>query len=185
MATEVFQVRVRKQHDTKLIKWENRYYVLASDLLSAHTAAGNSLVTMEAGIHNAGITIIELITSDLPEGGDFIAENLTVPCTNGISGDELPGILTLNCTFQKTGFGRPDRKYYHGFYGEVGQAAGLWVPTVTDGAAGVIADGIGGMSTDGAPLCSREGNVWLGVTVLEEVGHHKFSKRSRRAVASP
>lgn len=182
----VFQVRLKKQHDTKLITWENRYFVSSDDLATAHSAALSDLVTMEQGLHNAGITIIQVITSDLPPGGDFASSVVSAACSNGVSGDELPGILTLNCVFDVTGFGRPDRKYYHVFWGETGQAGGVWGSTERAAALTTLLSGISAMDLDGAPLCDKDGHQWtLLATVEPQVGHHKFSKRSRRAVAGP
>src|SRR5689334_721280 len=114
----VFQVRVKKQHDTKLITWENRYYVDGEDIADVSNNALDLVVAAEQAIHNAGVSIILQVTSDLPEGGEFISVPLSAACSNGVSGDELPGVLTLNCVFQTPGHGRPDRKYYHVFWGE-------------------------------------------------------------------
>lgn len=180
----VFQVRLRKKHDTKLIEWENRYYVSASDLPTARSAALNELADMEAAIHNAGVTIVNVTVSDLPPGGDFTSDTVDHPCGNGVSGDELPGILTLNVVANTSGFGRPDRKYYHVFWGETGQAGGLWGADEVAAVNVVLATGLSAMQDADAPLCDIDGNLWqTPVVAVREVGHHKFSKRSKRAVA--
>jgi hypothetical protein len=180
----VFQVRLRKKHDTKLIEWENRYYVSASDLPTARSAALNELADAEAAIHNAGVTIVNVTVSDLPVGGDFTSDAVDHACGNGISGDELPGILTVNVVANKVGFGRPDRKYYHVFWGETGQAAGLWGADEIADVNVVLSTLYSAMIDADAPLCDAEGNLWqLPIVALREVGHHKFSKRSKRAVA--
>jgi hypothetical protein len=179
----IYRVRVRKKHDTKLIEWENRYYVDADSLTTASFAANTVLVAAEQAVHNAGITIIRVITSDLPEGGDFVSVPLNQACENGVAGDELPGILTLNVAFDKVGFGRNDGKFYHVFWGETGQAAGLWSDTPLNAAGTVLTNMLDDMTSAGASLCDIEGHLWSSATPIKEVGHHKFSKRSKRAIA--
>lgn len=179
----VFRARIVKQHSTKLIKWENRYYVKAESLEAAHGNVTTFLAEMEAAIHNASINIIQAITSDLPEGGDFISSPLSLIGLNGVSGDELPGILTLNAVFNKMGFGLPDRKYYHVFWGETGQAGGVWSETPLAAADTALNEGVFNMSHGSTPLCDIEGDEWLSALALSQVGSHKFSKRSKRAVS--
>lgn len=181
----IFQVRIKKQHDTKLITWENRYYVDASSISVASNTCLDLLVVAEQNIHNAGITIIEQVTSDLPLGGSFIAVPLSAACVNGVSGDELPGILTLNCQFLNTAHGRPDRKYYHVFWGETGQAGGVWGSTERTAVVSILDGLIADMDAAGCPLTDVDGNHWVIATADAQVGHHKFSKRSKRAVAGP
>ena len=181
----VFRVRIEKQHATKLIKWENRYYMSGDDLSSVHAKAINVMVPLEQAIHQASINIVRCVTSDLPEGGDFISTTLSEACLNGQSGDELPLVLTLNCVADKEGFGRPDRKYYHVGWGETAQAGGVWVTTATDGVEDAFAAMFDALESTGVAVCDLGGDAWNTVSTIGEVGTHKFSKRSKRAVAGP
>lgn len=181
----IFQVRVRKRHDTKLIEWENRYYVSGSGLSSVSLACLDMLIPAEQGIHNAGVTIIRQTTSDLPVGGDFIAVPLDAACTNGVSGEPLPIFLTLNCQFDTTGFGRLDRKYYHVCWGETGQNDGVWDSTPRLAVSSILNGVIADMFSNDTPICDVDGNTWQTAVVDAAVGSHKFSKRSKRAVAGP
>jgi hypothetical protein len=181
----VFRVRVKKQHSTKLITWENRYYMSGDDLSSVHAKAFDLLIPCEQAIHQATVNIIGLVTSDLPVGGDFISTPVSAACLNGVSGDELPGILTLNITFDVEGFGLPDRKYYHVFWGETGQAGGVWGTTETDNVEDAFQTLFDSLEGTGVAMCDLDGNAWNTARTIGEVGHHKFSKRSKRAVAGP
>lgn len=179
----VFICRLRKQHSTKLIQWENRYYLSAADLATAHAAAIDALTAMEAAFHQATINIIKVVTSDL-SNDTFIAADTAIACTYGASGDELPGILTVNASFNVSAFGRPDRKFYHTYYGETAQTGGEWTPTITDAVHDALVAGIDAVADDDARLCDIDGNFWTTPAVKNVVGYHQFSKRSRRAVAA-
>jgi hypothetical protein len=181
----VYRVRIRKQHDVRLIEWENRYYVQADTISDADSIAGVALVDCETAIHNAGVTIIRRVVSDLPTGGAFITTPLSVACTGGQAGDELPPFLTANVTADVEGFGLPDRKYYHTFWGESAQAGGQWSPTALDTISDAYQTLFDTLSGSGAAVVDVEGNAWVSVTALSPVGSHKFSKRSKRAVAGP
>lgn len=182
--SSIFIIDITKQHSVSQIKWGNRYLVRANDLTDASSAVG-TLTALEIAVHQATVDLVQARVSTVESSND---DYLTIPLASagsvGETGPEMPAITTINVEVVVAGFGRPSRKFYHGFYGTSAMHLTLpqrWSSTRETAVFEAMQEAIDLLSSNSTPLVDPDNQEWTTAVIVQRTfGSHQFHKRSPR-----
>jgi hypothetical protein len=180
----IFIVDITKQHSVNLMEWGNRYLVRATDLTEAASAVP-FLTDLEAGMHQATVNILQArVRVFAPGVAPYISIPIDAAGTVGETGPEMPAITTINVQVVVAGFGRPSRKFYHGFYGTSAMhltVSQQWTDTRVNAAQSLLQTAIADLGTNATPLVDPDDQEWTDAVIVRKVfGSHQFTKQSPR-----
>lgn len=180
----IFIVDITKQHQVNLMEWGNRYLVRATDLTEAASSVP-FFTDLEQAVHQATVSIMNARVRLLDPGDNpYVSIPIDAVGLVGETGPEMPAITTINAQIVVAGFGRPSRKFYHGFYGTSAMsltASQQWTDDRLNGLSGALLSAIEGLAGNATPLVDPDDQEWTEAVIVRKVfGYHQFNKRSPR-----
>lgn len=163
-------------------KWSNVYHSNADSLA---TLTANFVTDMQAKLLSSldpSCRLTKILASSTVDA-TFSEVSIEEVGTHFGSGTLYPLWNCVKLFFSTAGLGRPDYKYLKGFVGEDNVDSdvidgGQLIDLVDDFQA-MIDD----MSSDGTPLVSNEGDIWLTCTAQPGVQMRQMHRRRKKTVA--
>lgn len=179
-----FIIDYTKRHSVSQITWGNRYLVLATDLTEAISAL-DALTPLEVAVHQATVEILQARVATLAANdGLYVSVPLSEVGSVGETGPEMPAITTINVEMLAAGFGRPSRKYYHGFYGTSAMhltVAQRWSDARVTAVRDAMLTAIGALQDNATPMCDPDEQLITEAVIVQRLfGFHQFHKQSPR-----
>lgn len=165
-------------------KWSNVWHCQADDVLDASVKFRVGCEDHLLALLHPACLLVSTLASD-PASDAFVSDVYEENGTSGDTAEMLPLFNSVKVIIPTPGFGRPDLKYFKGYITELGQNnTGLTASSISDfdtHVTGMITD----MVTEGAPLCSFEGDNYTNVTVQQAVQMRQMHRRRRKTVVTP
>jgi hypothetical protein len=174
----VFRVQVFYQKGPNE-KWSNVYHVSSDTLIEARDNFSGVAVPFLLDLLCDNCSIVKLLVSSLTTD-DFAEEPVNQAGTVSPGGTLLPLFNSVKVLIQPANLGRADYKFYKGYLSEDRQSNGALGIGVSSTVDGIVTSMVGDMIAAGAPLCSENGDLWVSVSVQEEVQMRQMHRRRRR-----
>lgn len=162
-------------------KWSNVYHSNA-DTLAALTA--NFVSDMQTPLLSAldpSCRLTKILASSTIDD-TFSEVSIEEVGTHFGAGSLLPLWNCVKVFFSTAGLGRPDYKFYKGFVGEDNTATDVIDSGQLSDLVADLQTMIDDMSSDGTPLVSNEGDIWLAATGQPGVQMRQMHRRRKRTV---
>lgn len=156
--------------------WTNRYLLDLDGPESVSDAMILSVVASEKVIHSSAVGFVSARVSDDVIGTDnFRIFPLSGVGTQPVTGGTLPGWMTTRVDFGIS-FGRPCRKYYRSYVGEVAIDGHVWIAEYVASIQTTLTDLLALIPT----FCDPQGNHWQSVITKTEAQMRQLRRGSRK-----
>lgn len=154
--------------------WTNRYFVEATNLIAAQ-GHGQSIVTVERGLHKAVVEFTKFRTSDVVPNTDiYVTTPINLAGTVAVNGELLPLFNVLRVDFGVLGAGRPSRKFYRLPVGEGEQSDGRFLLDTLSSIVGLLAPLLS------IPITDPQGQLWNSAAPARAVGMRQLRRGAKR-----
>src|SRR3569833_36994 len=160
-------------------KWSNVWHCDAVDLDTAADVWQDEGVPQLLPLLHPSATLTTILLSS--EADDtFLTRPINAAGSSASTDSLLPLFNTLKALFSSSGLGRPDYKYFKGFLTEASQPDGIIEPTLRGNVAIGLASLLSHMASGGAPLVTKNSDVYSVASVQAEVQMRQMHRKRKK-----
>jgi len=162
-------------------KWSNVYHVSGSDLAEVVAAFSTDMLPGLLPVLHASARIVKILASSLTDAS-FLEQPISAFGTSAATDGRLPLWNCVRALISTDAPGRPDVKFLKGYLTE----GTIAVDLIEAAAVSVLSTNfnaiISSMTTNGTPLVSESGDLWLTAVIQPEVQMRQMHRKRKKTV---